>query len=195
LKLKYPVSAEGCISTYWKGLWQKTNPKNEQFPRSTIVRYRFPARGSLPAVKLTWWDGGMMPPRPEQLEKGRRMGDDDGGVLFLGDKGVLMCGCYGRSPRLIPETRMKAYKQPPKSIERVPGGGHEQDWLRACKTGKPAGSNFDFAGPFTESVLMGNLAIRYPNRELLWDGEKMKVTNDKEADSYVRRQYRKGWAL
>ena len=195
LKLKYPVRAEGCISTYWKGLWQRTDPKNEQFPRSTIVRYQFPARGALPAVKLTWWDGGMMPPRPEQLEKGRRMGDNDGGVLFLGEKGVLMCGCYGASPRLIPETRMKAYKQPPKTIRRVPGGGHEQDWVRACKTGKPAGSNFDFAGPFTESVLMGNLAIRYPNRELLWDGEKMEVTNDKKANAYVRRTYRKGWAL
>ena len=194
LKLKYPVSAEGCISTYWKGLWKKTDPKNEQFPRSTIVRYKFPARGDMPPVKLTWWDGGMMPPRPEQLEKGRRMGDSDGGMLFIGDKGVLMCGCYGRSPRLIPETRMKAYKRPAKTIERVPGGGHEQDWLRACKTGKPAGSNFDFAGPFTESVLMGNLAIRYPNRELLWDGKKMKVTNDKDANSYVRRAYRKGWA-
>ena len=195
LRLQYPVSAEGCISTYWKGLWQKTEAKNEQFPRSTIVRYRFPARGDMPAVQLTWWDGGMMPPRPQQLEKGRRMGDDDGGVLFLGDKGVLMCGCYGRGPRLIPETRMKAYQQPPRSIERVPGGGHEQDWVRACKTGKPAGSNFDFAGAFTESVLMGNLAIRYPNRELLWDGEKMEVTNDKAANSYVRRPYRKGWAL
>lgn len=193
LKLKYPVSAEGCISTYWKGLWKKTDPKNEQFPRSTIVRYKFPARGDMPPVKLTWWDGGMMPPRPEQLEKGRRMGDSDGGMLFIGDKGVLMCGCYGRSPRLIPETRMKAYKRPARTIERV-SGGHEQDWLRACKTGKPAGSNFDFAGPFTESVLMGNLAIRYPNRELLWDGKKMKVTNDKDANSYVRRAYRKGWA-
>jgi len=195
LRLKYPVSAEGCISTYWSGLWKRVDPKNEQFPRSTIVRYKFPARGEMPPIKLTWWDGGMMPPRPEQLEKGRRMGDDDGGVLFLGDRGVLMCGCYGRSPRLIPETRMKAYKQPARTIERVPGGRHEQDWLRACKTGKPAGSNFDFAGPFTESVLMGNLAIRYPNRELLWDGEKMEVTNDKAANSYVRRTYRKGWAL
>ena len=68
LKLKYPVSAEGCISTYWKGLWQKTDPKNEQFPRSTIVRYKFPARDDMPPVKLTWWAGGMMPPRPEQLE-------------------------------------------------------------------------------------------------------------------------------
>ncbi len=195
LKLKYPVSLEGCISTYWQGLWQKTDPKNEQFPRSTIVRYKFPARDDLPEVKLTWWDGGMMPPRPEALEKGRRMGDDDGGVLFIGDKGLLVCGCYGSGPRLVPESRMKEYQQPAKTLERVPGGGHEQDWVRACKTGKPACSNFDYSGPFAETVLLGNLAIRYPGRELLWDGDKMEVTNDKDANAYVRRQYRQGWTL
>ena len=197
LKLKYPTSVEGCISTYWQGLWQKTEPKNEQYPRSTIVRYKFPAREGLPEVKLTWWDGGMMPPRPEALEKGRRMGDDDGGVLFIGEKGLLMCGCYGKSPRLIPETAMKEYKQPAKTLERVPGGegGHERDWVRACKTGKPSSANFDYSGPFAESVLMGNLAIRFPGRELLWDGEAMKVTNDADADAYVRRQYRAGWSL
>ncbi len=89
LNLKYPVSVEGCISTYWEGFWKKTEPKNETYPRSTIVRYQFPAREKMPPVKLTWWDGGMMPPRPEELEEGRRMGDNDGGVLFLGDKGSL----------------------------------------------------------------------------------------------------------
>jgi predicted dehydrogenase len=197
LKLKYATSVEGCISTYWRGLWQKTEPKNEQYPRSTIARFKFPAREGLPEVKLTWWDGGMMPPRPETLEEGRRMGDDDGGVLFLGDQGSLMCGCYGSSPRLIPESRMKDYKFPAKSIERIPGGqsGHERDWVRACKGGKPASSNFDYSGPLSEMVLMGNMAVRFPNRRLLWDGEKMAVTNDAEANSYVRRQYRQGWSL
>jgi len=197
LKLRYPTSVEGCISTYWQGLWQKTEPRNEQYPRSTIVRYRFPARGDMPEVRLTWWDGGMMPPRPEALEKGRRMGDDDGGVLFVGDKGLLMCGCYGKGPRLIPETRMKEYKQPAKTLGRVPGGegGHERDWVRAIKTGKPSSANFDYSGPFAETVLMGNLAIRFPGRELLWDGENMKVTNDADADAYVKRQYRAGWSL
>ena len=197
LKLKYPVSVEGCISTYWEGLWKPTEPKNETYPRSTIVRYRFPAREGMPELKLTWWDGGMMPPRPDELEEGRRMGDSDGGVLFLGDKGSLMCGCYGRSPRLIPESRMKEYTQPAPSLDRIPRGqgGHEQDWVRACKGGKPASSGFDFSGPLSETVLMGNLAVRYPNRRLLWDGEKMQVTNDSAANGYVRRRYRKGWTL
>jgi len=197
LKLKYPVSAEGCISTYWTGLWEACPPKNEQYPRSTIVRFKFPERQGLPPVNLTWWDGGMMPPRPELLEEGRKMGDDDGGVLFVGDKGTLMCGCYGRSPRLIPETRMKEFKLPDKSLARIPGGeqGHEKDWVRSCKDGKPASSNFDHSGPLSEMVLMGNLAVRYPNRRILWDGEKMAVTNDKDADAYVRRTYRQGWTL
>ncbi|MGO8746554.1 MAG: Gfo/Idh/MocA family protein [Thermoguttaceae bacterium] len=197
LKLKYPVSVEGCISTYWKGLWEKTDPKNEEYPRSTIARFKFPAREDMPEVKLTWWDGGLMPERPEALEEGRRMGDDDGGVLFLGDKGSMMCGCYGHSPRLIPESKMREYKQPPKSIDRIPGGqdGHEKDWVRACKGGKPASSNFDYSGPLSEMVLMGNLAVRFPNRKLLWNGEKMEVTNDAQANAYVRRQYRPGWPL
>ena len=197
LKLKYPTSVEGCISTYWKGLWKPGRRRTRTIPRSTIARFKFPAREGMPEVKLTWWDGGMMPPRPEELEPGRRMGDDDGGVLFIGDKGSLMCGCYGRSPRLIPEAKMQDYKRAQPTIQRIPGGeqGHEKDWVRACKGGKPASSNFDYSGPLSEMVLMGNLAVRYPNRKLLWDGEKMEVTNDAEANAYVRRHYREGWTL
>ncbi|MBN2315998.1 MAG: Gfo/Idh/MocA family oxidoreductase [Sedimentisphaerales bacterium] len=197
LKLKYPVSVEGCISTYWHAFWEKTEPKNETYPRSSIVRYKFPAREGMPAVKLTWWDGGMMPPRPEELEEGRRMGDEDGGILFIGDKGKLMGGCYGKNPRLIPESKMREYDKPAQTIERIPLGidGHEKDWINACKGGKPASSNFDYSGPFSETVLMGNLAVRFPNRRLTWDGERMKVTNDADADAYVRRQYREGWTL
>ncbi len=197
LKLKYPVSVEGCISAYWHDFWKKTEPKNESFPRSSIARFKFPVREGMPEVKLSWWDGGLMPPRPDELEPGRRMGDSDGGVLFMGDKGVLMCGCYGRNPQLIPETRMQAFQTPAVTIDRIPGGekGHEQDWVRACKGDKPASSNFDYSGPLSEMVLMGNLAIRFPNRFLLWDGEKMEVTNDAEANAYVRRQYREGWDL
>jgi hypothetical protein len=92
---------------------------------------------------------------------------------------------------------MTEYKRPRPTIERIAGGekGHEGDWIRACKGGKSASSNFDYSGPLSEMVLMGNLAVRYPGRKLQWDGEKMKVTNDSEADSYVRRHYRQGWTL
>jgi predicted dehydrogenase len=197
LDLKYPASVEGCISAYWEDFWKNTVPKNETYPRSTIVRYTFPARKHLAPVLLTWWDGGLMPARPAGLEAGRKMGDDDGGVLLIGTKATLMAGCYGRSPRLIPETRMKDFRPPRKTLDRVPDGenGHEQDWLRACKGGKPASSNFDYSGPLSEMVLMGNLAVRFPGRLLLWDGEAMKVTNDAEADAYVRLPYRDGWKL
>ncbi|NOX65712.1 MAG: Gfo/Idh/MocA family oxidoreductase [Chlorobi bacterium] len=197
LKLKYPETVEGNISTYWEGFWKYTEPKNEMYPRSTIVRYKFPEREGMPPVKLTWWDGGLMPPRPEELEEGRKMGDSDGGLLFIGDKGKLMTGCYGENPRLIPETKMREYKLPEPTIERIPSGsaGHEKDWVRACKGGKPASSNFDYAGPFAEMVLMGNLAVRFPNKKLLWDGPNMTVTNNVEANAYVKRQYREGWSL
>ena len=197
MKLKYPTSVEGCISTYWEGFWKNTKPRNENYPRSTIVRFKFPARENMPELNLTWWDGGMMPPRPEELEEGKEMGDSDGGLLFIGDKGKLMCGCYGKNPRLIPFSRMQSFERPPKTLERITGGegGHEKDWLRACKDGKPACSNFDYAGPFAETVLMGNLAVRFPNRRLLWDGEKAEVTNDADANAYVRRTYREGWVL
>jgi len=151
----------------------------------------------MPAVKLTWYDGGLMPERPEELEPGRRMGDEDGGVLFIGDKGKLMCGCYGASPRLIPETKMREYQKPPRQLPRVKNdiGGHEANWMDACKGGPPACSNFDYAGPFTESVVMGNLAIRNPHRKLVWDGPNMKFTNDDTANEYVQSQYRQGWTL
>ncbi|MHB8973282.1 MAG: Gfo/Idh/MocA family protein [Pirellulaceae bacterium] len=197
LNLTYPISVEGCISTYWHALWQETKPKNETYPRSTIVRFTFPARSDMPEVKLTWWDGGMMPPRPDELEEGRQMGDSDGGVLFIGDKGKLMCGCYGRNPQLIPESTMQAFTPPPPTLARIPGDsdGHEQDWVRACKGGPGASSNFDYSGPLSEMVLMGNLAVRYPQQKLLWNGEKMEVTNNADANAYVRRQYRQGWTL
>jgi predicted dehydrogenase len=197
LNLKYPSSVEGCISTYWQGLWKKTDPRNENYPRSTIVRYRFPARGDLPPLKLTWWDGGMMPPRPEGMEPDEELGDSDGGVIFLGDKGVLICGCYGLRPRVFPAEKMRELPQKPQTLAPIPGGidGHEKDWVRACKGGTLASSNFDYSGPLTEMVLIGNLAVRFPNRQLLWDGQNLQVTNDKDANAYVRRKYREGWTL
>lgn len=185
LKLGYPTGVEAS----------STKVNSESAPIASIIRYQFPARGDMPPVKLTWYDGGLMPPRPQELEPGRKMGDNDGGVLFIGDKGKLMCGCYAKSPRLIPETAMKAYTRPPKTIPRVGGiDNHEQDWIRACKGGKPASSNFDYSGPLTETVVMGNLAIR-AGEKLDWDGLNMKVTNVPDANKYVRRPYRQGWSL
>lgn len=197
LKLKYPIGVEANVSKYWHEFLKETPARNEMFPRSTIVRFKFPAREHMPEVDVTWWDGGLMPPRPPALERGRRMGNADGGMLLIGKKGVIMANCYGESPRIVPESKMKRYRRPHRTLERIPEGadGHEKDWIRACKGGKPACSNFDYSGPLSEMVLMGNLAVRFPDRQLLWNGAAMEVTNDKDANAYVRREYREGWHL
>ena len=169
-----------------------TNTSSEIAPSASIVYYQFPARNQLPPVRLTWYNGGVMPQRPEELEPGRRMGTHYGGVLFVGDKGKILSGSYGKSPRIIPESKMKEYKRPPKSIPR--SIGHHKEWVEACKTGKPTGSNFDYAGPLTEIALLGNIAIR-TGKKLIWDGPDMKITNVPEANDYLQSEYRKGWSL
>ena len=130
-----------------------------------------------------------MPPRPEGLEPDEELGDSDGGVIFCGDKGILINGCYGLRPRVFPEEKQAEVQKIPQTIARIPGSldGHEKDWVRACKDGQPASANFDYSGPLTETVLLGNLAIRFPNRPLLWDAENLQVTNVKEANACVRR--------
>ena len=182
LKLGQPTSIEATSC----GLSADTHPL------SSIVTYQFPARENLPPVKLTWY-AGTRPPRPADIEDGRPLGHVEGGVLFKGSRGSLTCGVYGDSPRLIPETRMKEYQRPAKSLPRV-AGGHELDWVRACKSGQPAGANFDYAGPLTEICLLGNIAIRMDAR-IEWDAANMKVTNLPEANRYVRNAYRAGWSL
>jgi hypothetical protein len=159
-----------------------------------MVHYEFPARGKMPPVKLHWYDGGLTPPRPDELEPGRKMGDEGNGVLFVGDKGKLMCGSYGEGPQLIPYKLMRAYKRPPRTLPRIKTS-HEMNWVECCKSGQQATSHFDYAGPFTETVVMGNLAIRFPGEKLLWDGEAMKVTNLEEANALVNPPYREGWTL
>jgi hypothetical protein len=146
-------------------------------------------------VKLHWYDGGIMPERPDDLEAGRNM--PESGTIFVGDKGKLICDTYSENPRIFPETKMKAYKRPAKTLRRVKAGvdGHEQDWINACKGGPAASSNFDYSGPFTETVVMGNLAVLNPEKVLLWDGENMKVTNDEQANAFVRPPFREGWSL
>ena len=134
----------------------------------------------------------MKPPRPKELEEGRDWGTN--GLLFIGDKGKMV------ENRLIPEKRQRDYGKPPQKLERSPG--HHQEWINACKGGKPAGSNFpDHAGTLAQVVLLGNLCLRPMIKEkmtrmkLHWDGEAMKVTNLPEANQYLHREYREGWSL
>jgi len=164
---------------------------DEVHPLSAIVTYRFPARDDMPPLKLTWYEG-TRPPRPLELEDGRRM-PAEGGVLFKGSEGTIMCGVTGDSPRIIPESTMQAARLPEKSLPRVPDS-HEQDWIRACKSGKPAGADFAYSGPLTEICCLGNVAQRVDAR-IDWDAENMQVTNLPEANRQVRWPYREGWAL
>ncbi|MCL5281589.1 MAG: Gfo/Idh/MocA family oxidoreductase, partial [Planctomycetes bacterium] len=180
LKLGHPTSIEAT----------SVDLNQDIHPVASVVTYQFPARGDLPPVKLTWYEG-VRAPRPLELEDGRRMGHAEGGSLFKGTKGKLVGGVYGEDPRLIPESRMKEYKLPPKTIPRVEGS-HEQDWVRACKAGKKAGADFEYSGLLTEICLLGNIAKRVDAR-IEWDGPNMKVTNLPEANQYVRTTYRDGW--
>jgi len=184
LKLGYPTTVE---------IVSQEGANAETGPTKSILRYEFPARGDMPPVTLMWYDGGNMPPRPEELEEGRRLGDNDGGSLLVGDKGkILAPGWCAASPRLIPESKMKAYKLPPKTIPR--SIGHHEEWLAACKGGKPAQANFDFAGPLTEVLLLGNIAIR-TREKIYWDGPNMRSTNLPKANEYLHYSYRQGWTL
>lgn len=197
LRLGNPTSVEASVPTYYEARSGLQRALGECYPRSSIVRYRFPAREAMPPVDLTWWDGGLMPGRPTELEDDMPFGDGDGGCLFVGTKGKLVCGCYGSKPRLLTRELREAAKSVARSLPRIPGNssGHEADWLRACKGGAPASSNFEVAGPLSETVLMGNLALRFPGRKLAWDGERMQVTNDPEANRFVHRAYREGFSL
>jgi predicted dehydrogenase len=188
LKLKYPTSVEASC----------TPVNNETFPLASIVHYQFPAREGMPAVKVHWYDGGLKPERPEALEIGRPINQAASNVLFMGSKGVLRCGEYGDNPQLLPYERMREFSKnkPPQTLKRI-NTSHEGNWIEACKTGGKATSNFDYAGPLTEMVTMGNLAIRPENvgKKLEWDGENMRVTNDDKANDYVQMHYRDGWSL
>jgi len=165
----------------------------ETLPVASAVHYDFPARGQRPAVRLHWYDGGLLPPRPEELEDGRELNREDG-ILFVGDKGkMLVEGWGGESPRLIPEAAMKAYKRPPKTLPR--SVGHHREWVEACKGGPAGRSDFSVAGPLTEAVLLGTVCVRCGGRKLLWDSKNFKVTNVPEANQYLHYEYRKGWML
>lgn len=182
LDLGHPLTVEATSS----GI------NSETTPRTSTIRYQYGPRGNMPPVEVVWYGGGIMPLRPEELEPGRELTGGGNGILFIGDKGKIMCGGWGGTPRIIPESKMKAYKTPPKTLAR--SNGHHRDWLDACKGGKPASSNFDYAGPMTEVILLGNVAMR-TGKKLNWDGVNMKATNAPEADEYIRPEYHNGWTL
>jgi predicted dehydrogenase len=187
LKLEAPTSVEAS----------STERYDETYPMASVIHYDFPARGDMAPVKFTWYDGGLKPPRPEELEENRPLkGDgeeDDEGLIFIGDRGKILCTFNGGNPKLIPQTKMDSYKQPPKTLPRSPG--NEREWLDACKGGKlKPGGNFEFEGLVTETLLLGNVATQM-GQKLNWDRSNLKVANSEVAQKYVRPERRSGWEL
>ena len=215
--LGYPIAAECSVATRYTAPWQRLSAPDSG-PMGSHIILTFQGKNGKPDIKLHWMDGGIQPERPAELGPNEVMGDGGNGVVFEGTKGKMMAGTYAVNPQLLPTnlTKTTSVKQ---TIDRVEGGegGHYAAWVKACIAGagsaeaKDLSSNFDIAGPLTESVLMGNLAIRsnsikatdkagkntYPGRniQLLWDGPNMKITNFDEANQFVKRTYREGWSL
>jgi predicted dehydrogenase len=186
LKLEAPVSVEAS----------STDRYGETYPAASIIHFDFPARGDMPSVKFTWYDGGLKPPQPEELaaspppQTGSE--EDNEGLLFIGDRGKILCRFNGAHPQLIPEAKMSSFQQPPKTLPRSPG--NEREWLDACKGGKvKPGGNFEFSGTVTETLLLGDVAI-CSGQKLAWDRASMKVDSD-AAQKYVRPERRSGWEL
>jgi predicted dehydrogenase len=173
----------------------------EAYPDWSIVTYEFPARGQWPAVTLKWYDGEKdgqpnLPPRPKELEQGRKM--NRSGQLYYGAKGVMLSQAESASGiRLIPESFMKEMKDklPEKSLPRVPHENHYWDWLGAIRKGDPhaSGTQFEFAVPLTEIVLLGNIALRVPGQKVEWDAKRMRITSHPELNKLVKPIFRKGW--
>lgn len=182
LKLGHPTSVEG-FSEFVDS--EVIGPNNR-------VVWEYPQRENMPPVKVTWYDGNLMPKRPDELEPGRMMGGDGNGVMLIGDKGIIMGDGWSGSPRIIPEAKMKDYKRPEKTLPRSPG--HHRDWLNACKGGPKACSDFSYGARLAEMMLLGDVAIR-TQKKLFWDGPNMKATNAPEAEAFIREQYREGWSL
>lgn len=167
--------------------------KNDQTgPTKAIIRYEFPARNGMPPVTLYWYEGSIPPPLPAGVGKDVLLGGGANGSYFVGEKGCITTGPNGQDTRLVPDEQMKDYTFPEPIIPRA--SEHHKDWIQACKGGTPAGANFDYSGPFAETVLLAIPAFRCEGK-LEWDAERMKFTNNKEANRYLRRTYRKGWTL
>jgi len=163
-------------------------------PTASVVRYTFPARANQPACQWTWYDGGMKPIEPPDLEEGR-MARWDNGTLLIGSKASVFCDTYYAGIRIVPEKRMKemAASLPPKTLPRVEGG-HFAEWIRACKGGPAAGSNFAYSTRLAETVLLSNVAIR-ARRRIEWDSAALKVTNLASANAFVSKEYRAGFGV
>lgn len=192
MNLDAPDSVE-CIMQ--EGMTAETGPKK------SIIKYSFPERPApstssydrMIPVDVYWYDGGERPQRPADIPDDVPLGDGANGSLFIGEKGYLTTGEYGDDSRMVGPGAAD-YKAPDPFLPRIPNADHYLNWLTACKGGEPASSNFEYSCPFTEVVLLGNLAIRMETK-VMWDGKNTKVTNIPEANELLHIPYRSGWEL
>lgn len=186
LDLGAPATIQAQVKDY--------NPKTQgdAFPKGEIITYEFPAKGKRGPITMYWYSGGEKIPRPKELEPERKHYET--GAVVIGDKGVITYGSHGAGGvRIIPETKMKQYKLPEKTIPRAKE--HHQDWLSAIRTGGKAGSDFSYGGPLTELAMLGVIAIKLPGRKLQWDAQAMSFPNCPEANALINPPYRSGWSL
>jgi predicted dehydrogenase len=182
LELGMPTVIE-TISTPFNGVC---------FPNATTTYYEFPARGPRPAVKMTWYDGGLLPARPEEM--GEEKLNPTGGVLYIGSKGKMLQDTYGLNPRLLPKALHESTAPPPAKLPRIAHEEHEMNWVEAIKGKAELSSPFDYAAQLTEVMLLGIVALRAGTR-IHYDAANMKVTNAPNANQFLSREYSQGWSL
>jgi predicted dehydrogenase len=181
LNLGLPTSIE-TVSTPFNGA---------SYPHATLTFYEFPARGTMPPVKLTWYDGGLMPRKPEEMGEEELI--KEGGALLIGSKGKLMHNTYGAKPRLLPKSLQDSFGKPPEKLSRIPKEEHEMNWVDAAKGKTQACCPFEYAAQLTEVMLLGVVSLR-AGKKILYDAANMRVTNVPEANQYLSRQEpREGW--
>ncbi len=182
LNLGLPTSVE-TVSTPFNGA---------SYPNATLTFYEFPARGTMPPVMLTWYDGGLKPNKPEEL--GDEELNKEGGALLIGSKGKLLHDTYGFKPRLLPSSLHDSFGKPPEKLPRIAGEAHEMNWVDAAKGKLEASCPFEYAARLTEVMLLGIVALR-AGKKIYYDGTNMRITNVLEANDYLRREYRQGWSI
>jgi hypothetical protein len=190
LNLTPPVSVEASSSESW----------DETFPKASMVHLNFPANGNRPALRMSWYDGGLRPPRPAGLKEGDQKlfmgGEENEGIMYVGDKGILLAGFNGNDPRVYPESPKYQYQAPP----RQPGAPRRDaaidQWIAACKGGTQAPlANFELQSPVTEAFLLGCIAQRFPGELIEWDTTNMRVTNSEKLNGYVDPPYRSAYKI
>ena len=191
LGLTYPETVQ-ATSTPWGG----TAEDPATYPLSTTVHYGFAARENQPAVNMHWYDGGLMPARPAVMPDDVVL-DQGGGVIMVGEKGILTHETYGGNPKMYPENLMEAAADTAQTYERIEGGraSHEMNWIRAIKGEEKVSCPFDYAAPLNETMLLGVAALYAPGEILRYDGENMRFTNKETVNQYLKREYRAGWNL